>query len=307
MIMKYQRLLLKNTLAVVGPVIAVFLVLAVLLHKYPILESLECQDVSGVADYQGRLKYMYESDTKLAIYDAKNLYYSGFDYYIDGEIKGAYYYSTENGYMSFFVIETTEPQSYIAEYTVKGEIVRDNISTSHIVNKLVSTAGIKSELVENYFTEYVISELDYPAAHISLIHLLCILPVVVCGLLLLYILMIIFFPAVHSQSQQLEIYGNVREEIKALNYELKEKLLYRRGNVYITVNYMVVSYLLKTIVIKLDEVKYMSKNLEEKKARFGKVTTVYRLTVSNPGIMFHEIDFSSEEFIDDVVENIRGF
>lgn len=307
MIMKYQRLILKNTFAVVGPAIAVFLVLSVLLLRYPVFDSLKCENITGVADYKGKLQFMYESDAKLATYDVKNLYYSGYDYYIDGKLKGAYYYSTDNGYMSFFIIETTAPQSFIAECTVKGEIIKDNISVTHIVNKLVSTAGIKEELVENYYTNYVISELDYPAARISLVYLLCFAPVVVCGLLILYLLLIIINPAMHSQSQQLEIYGDVCQEIKELNYELKKKLLYKRGNVYITHNYMVVSYLLKTIVIKLDEVKYMSKNLADKKVGIRKQATVYRLTISNPGILFYEIDFEEEEFIDEVVENIRGF
>ena len=70
---------------------------------------------------------------------------------------------------------------------------------------------------------------------------------------------------------------------------------------------MVVSYLLKTVVVKLDEVKYMSKNLVDKNIGFGREIEVYRLTISNPGIIFWEIDFNDEEFIDQVVENIRGF
>ncbi|MBE5954594.1 MAG: hypothetical protein E7257_10670 [Lachnospiraceae bacterium] len=307
MIKKFQRLLLKNTLAVVGPAIAVFVVLSILLLRYPVFSSLECEDITGVADYNGRLEYMYEADTKLATYDAKHLYYSGYDYYIDGELKGAYYYSTDNGYMSFFIIETTSPESYIDEYTVKGEIIKDNISITHIVNKLVSTAGIKEELVENYYSHYVISELDYPRAYISLVYLLCISPAIACGLLIFYVILVIIFPAIHSQSKQLEIYGNVTKEIKAINYELKKNLFLKRENVYVTKNYLVVSYLLKTVVVKLDEVKYMSKNLTEKTAGKKGEETVYRLTISNPGLLFYEIDFADEDFIDEVVENIRGF
>ncbi len=307
MIKKFQRLLLKNTLAVVGPAIAVFVVLSILLLRYPVFSSLECEDITGVADYNGRLEFMYEADTKLAIYHAKNLYYSGYDYYIDGELKGAYYYSTDNGYMSFFIIEMRKPQAFIVEYKVKGEIIKDDISVSHIVNKLVSTAGIKEELVENYYSYYVISELDYPRAYISLVYLLCMSPAIACGLLILYVILVIIFPAIHSQSKQLEIYGNVAKEIKEINYELKKNLFYKRENVYVTRNYLVVSYLLKTVVVKLDEVKYMSKNLVEKKVGKKDEETVYRLTISNPGLLFYEIDFTDEDFIDEVVENIRGF
>ena len=249
---------------------------------------------------------MYEADAKLATYEAKNLYYSGYDYYIDGELKGAYYYSMEQGYMTFFIIETTMPESFIEQYSVKGEIIKDNISVPHIVGKLAGATGISDEMVENYYTDYVISELDYPAAYISLVYLLCMSPAIVCGLLILYLLLIIINPAMHSQSAQLEIYGDVKKEIRNINYELKKKLLYKRENVYVTHNYLVVSYLLKTIVVKLDEVKYMSKNLADKKVGLKREETVYRLTISNPGILFYEIDFMDEEFIDEVVKNIRG-
>ncbi len=307
MIKKFQRLLLKNTFAVVGPAIAVFLVLSILIHRYPIMDRLKSENITGVADYNGRLQVMYESDLKLVSYDAKNLYYSGYDYYIDGEVKGAYYYSTENGYMNFFIIETDKPEMFIEEYTIEGEIVKDNISVTHIVNKLISSAGIKEEMVDNYYSYYVISELDYPSAYITLVYLLCMSPVIICGLIILYVLMIIVNPATHSQCEQLKNYGKVRAVIKEINYELKKKLLYKRENIYITHNYMIISHLLKTEVIKLDMVKYMSKNIVEKAISKNRSIEVYRLTISNPGIMFYEVDFMEEDFIDQVVTNIRGF
>lgn len=306
MFKKFQRLLFKNTFAVVVPAIAVLLVLSVLLLRYPIFDRLECQDISGVADYNGRLQTMYEADTRLVTYEAKNLYYTGYDYYIDDKLKGAYYYSIENGDMNFFIIETEAPESFIEEYIIKGEIIKDNISVPHIVNKLASTAGIKEELVENYYSYYVISELDYPGAYISLIYLLCLSPAIICGLIILYTLMIMINPAMHSQTEQLQNYGNVRQEIREINAELKEKLLYRNENIYITHNYMIVSYLLKTEVIKLDMVRYLSKNLVDKKVGFNKSIEVYRLTISNPGILFYEVDFEDEDVIDEVVKNIRG-
>lgn len=303
---KYQGFILKNAMAILGPIMALFVVLAIILHRYPVMDKLECENITAEVDYSGRLEAMYQADARLATYDAKNLYYTGYDYYIDEEIKGAYYYSTDNGYMCFYIIETTNPESFIAQRSVKGEIINDKISVPHIVNKLVSTTGIKEELVENYYTTYVISELDYPAAYISLMYLLSVSPAIVCGLILLYVLFILFFPAAHSQSEQLSIYGSPSKIIKEINKELKDKLLYKRANVYVTHNYMIVSYLLKTLVVKLDEVKYLSKNLVEKNVGFNRTVEVYRLTISNPGILFHEVDFVDEDFIDKVVENIRG-
>ncbi|MBQ8318133.1 MAG: hypothetical protein IJX85_07320 [Lachnospiraceae bacterium] len=303
---KLQTIFLKNTFAVVGPAIAVFLVLSILLLRYPALDKLECEDITGVADYSGRLQVMYESDTRLVEYDAKNLYYTGYDYYVDDELAGAYYYSTENGYMDLFIIETDHPESFIEAHHVKGEIIMDNISVNHIVSKLAAAAGIKQELVESYYSKYVISELDYPTGYIAMMYVLCLAPAVLCALLLLYVLLVFINPAMHSQAAQLSVYGDVRQVIRDINYELKKKLLYKRENVYITNNFMIVSYMLKTEVIKLDMIRYMSKNIVDKKVGLKKEIEVYRLTISDPGVLFYEIDFLDESFIDEVVKNIRG-
>ena len=69
---------------------------------------------------------------------------------------------------------------------------------------------------------------------------------------------------------------------------------------------MIVSYLTKTDVIRLDNIKYMSKNLVEDEGGMHRKGKVYRLTMSNPDKMFYEVDFTSESLIDDVVRYIRG-
>ena len=44
----------------------------------------------------------------------------------------------------------------------------------------------------------------------------------------------------------------------------------------------------------------------EKKEFISQATEVYRLTMSDPDTIFYEVDFVSEELIDDVVGYIRG-
>ena len=67
---------------------------------------------------------------------------------------------------------------------------------------------------------------------------------------------------------------------------------------------MIVSYLTKTDVIKLDLVKYMSKNIVEPDRGLYRGKEIYRLTFSNPEKLFYEVDFSNEELVDTVIEHI---
>lgn len=303
---KFQKLLLKNTFAIVAPAIAVFLVLSFLLLRYPVFDRIESYDISGVADYNGKLQLMYDTDTTLVEYQTENLYYTGYDYYIDGKLKGAYYYNLDSKYMNFFIIKTDNPKLFIAEHKVKGKIIEDNISVKHIAEKMASATGLSEDMVENYYSQLVISEIDYPTAYIVLVYVLCLSPVIACGLIILYTLLIIINPAMHSQSEQLANYGNIKYVIKDLNRELRRNLVYKRNNVYITDNYIVISHFLKTEVVKLDMIKYLSKNIVDKKVGIGKTEEVYRITMSNPGILFYEVDFYDEEFVDQVVAHIRG-
>lgn len=303
---KFEKLLLKNTFAMVAPAIAVFLVLSFLLLRYPVFDKIENYDISGVADYHGKLQLLYDTDTRLVEYEVQDLYYTGYDYYIDGRLEGAYYYNMDSKYMNFFIIKTDNPKLFIEDYKIKGKIIKDNISVKHIVEKMASTSGMSEDLVEDYYSQLVISELDYPTAYIALVYVLCLSPVIVCGLIILYTLMILINPAMHSQSEQLANYGNIKYVIKELNRELRRNLVYKRNNVYITDNYIVVSHFLKTEVVKLDMIKYLSKNLVDKKVGMGKTEEVYRLTMSNPGLLFYEVDFYDEEFVDQVVAHIRG-
>jgi hypothetical protein len=110
----------------------------------------------------------------------------------------------------------------------------------------------------------------------------------------------------HSQARQLAVYGMPAAVIKELSSQLRYHLIFRKNNIYITSDYMIVSYLTKTDVIKLEYIKSLTKN-EIDRVSFGNRTSkIYRLTMSAPEVLFYEVDFGSEGLIDDVIEYICG-
>lgn len=301
---KFERLLLKNTLAITIPAIAVFLLLIFMFMRYPIFDQIRCNDIGSIDHVPEKLAELYQADTTNVKYTAKDLYYTGFDYYVNGEIEGAYYYTMNQGNMLMFLIRTDDPQIEIDSITVKGKIIRDVVSTEHILNRLSSKNGIDLKRLQDYCCEYMISEPDYPLAFISMVYVFFYSPVVICVLVFIYTLLVWINPLLHSQSRQLAAYGDPGAIIEELDIQLTKRLLFKKNNIYITADYMIVSYLTRTDVIRLDYIKYLSKNLvEDGKHRNG---PVYRLTMSNPDKMFYEVDFTSEELIDIVAAYIRG-
>ena len=303
---KFETLLLRNTLAIALPAIAVFVVLIFMFMRYPVFDNIRCNDIGNIEDVNSRIALLYDDGTTNVKYIAKNLYYTGFDYYVDNKRVGAYYYSMENEQLIMFLVKTDNPAKTIDQITLKGKIIKDSISTNHIMNQFAAENGLNAELFEEYCSEYIISEPDYPHAYIALIYVLFALPIVICVLIIVYTLMVWAHPVIHSQVRQLEEYGEIQEIINEINVQLTDKLLFYKNNIYITEGYMIVNYLTKTDVIKLDYIKYLSKNMVEEKHFPFRRKVLFRLTMSNPEKMFYEVDFASEELIDDVVDYIRG-
>lgn len=303
---KFEILLIKNTLAIVLPAMAVFVVLIFMFLNYPVLERVKCYNIGNIIDVDERLAVLYSNDTTNVKYIAKNLYYTGFDYFVDEKLEGAYYYSADNDQLILFLVETNEPPMFIEQIELKGKIIKDGISVNHIMNQFAEQNNMESELLKDYCSEYIISEPDYPYSYIALVYVFLASPIIVCVLIFVYTVFVTVNPVLHPQVRQLEDYGEPGELIKVLDDELMNHLRFHKNNIYVTDDYMIVTHISRMDIIRLDDVLYLSKNIAEDKKFLYFGREVFRLTMSKPEVMFYEIDFTSEELIDKVVEAIRG-
>lgn len=303
---KFENLLLKNTLAIAIPAIAVFIVLIFMFMNYPVLEQIKCNEIGNIEELDERLEIMSEHDMTNVKYTVKELQYTGFDYVVDKKIKGAYYYSVINDRLHIFLIKTEEPKNSYTDFEIKGKIIQDKVSLGYILNQLAAENNLDYVTLEKYCCSYMISEPDYPDSYIAMVYVFFASPIIICVLIIIYTIMTWVNPYMHPQTKQLEIYGEIGSIINELNEQLNNKLLFKKKNIYITSDYMIVNYLTKTDVIKLDYIKYLSKNIVENKFYDFLKKEVFRLTMSNPEKLFYEVDFMDEGLIDDIVTYIRG-
>lgn len=307
---KFELLLLKNTLAVAIPAIAVFAVLLIFLIKFPIFDQMECNTIASATDaeetLEERLKELYDAETYNVEIEPKNLYYTGFDYYSDGEKKGSYYYIMEKSRIYLYLLSSKHEAPHIEHVKIKAKIINDMASGNHILNALSEANGIEDFFKTGFYSNYIISELDYPTSYIRFAYIFYAIPMVICGAVLLYTLFVWINPSAHSQTRQLAAYGKKKKVIQQIDNQLRDEYVFKKGNIYITTDYMIVSYLARTDVIKLDMVQYFSKNEVENESPFGKKREVYRLTMSTPDILFYEVDFYSEGTCDEVMEYIQA-
>lgn len=301
---QFDTLLIKNTLAFAVPAIVVLLVLLFMFLHYPVLEQAENVKIENTEAIQQTLQNLYAKNTTNVEYTAKDLYYSGFDYLVNGKIKGAYYYKFEGNMMQVYLLKTAKPKEYIETVTMQGKVIRDTVVPQYILTKLVSENNLDMEFVDGYVSEFLISEPDYPYSFIWMIYVIFYMPIIVSVLILLYTIFVWFNPMLHSQVHQLECYGEPEEILVELNLEMKNHMLMRKSNVYVTENYLIVSYLTRTEVVRLDAIKYMAKE-EVQGGYFKHPESVFRLTMSSPEQFFYEVDFGSEELVDDVIDYVK--
>lgn len=301
---RFRKLLLKNTLAYVFPTLILLFVLITIVLEFPVTEKIHNVNIEKTDMLSEELQDLYDSDKTNVVYEANNLYYTGIDYKEDGEQKGAYYYNIDENGVNFYLIRTKSPTQLLESKRIKAQIVKNEIMVDYILNQFADNSDITPDMLEGFASNYILSEVDYPHEFIALIYVVIFLPIIAGILVIMYTILIGLVPSLHPQAKQLEEYGTVGKVIRELDYEMKYNLLYRKNNIYITDNYMIVSYLTKTDVIKLDLVKYMSKNIVEPDRGLYRGKEIYRLTFSNPEKLFYEVDFSNEELVDTVIEHI---
>lgn len=300
---KFELIIMKNTLAMVLPIMVLLLALIAVAVRYSFFHVAQCYTISDTESVQERIEKLYDAKQTSVRYDAKNLYYTGYNYLVEGKIKGAYYYNFQDDYMTFFLINTKNPKAYITNRTIKGRIVKDEVVPEHIIAGLSKNGDVPMQILDGFYDSYVISEPDYPYVYTGIAYIILIALSIVYVIVLSYVVRIWMHPYKNPQAKKLRAYGRRSAVIEQLNTELRDSLYFRYHGIYVTDDFLIATYWFHTDVIRLDDVRYLSKNRVEE--RNGK--EIYRLTLSEPETdLFYEIDFKEEELIDACVDAIRG-
>lgn len=300
---KFEWMIMKNTMLWLLPVLGLLLVLIIAGIRYSIFHVVQCYTISGGEPIEEQITHLYEEGKTSVRYDAGTLYYAGYDYLVEDEIQGAYYYGFEENHMVFCLIKTKAPKAVMEGRTVKGRIIKDEVVTEHMIAGLSKNGDIPIEILDGFYDSYVISEPDYPYVYTGIAYL------IVTALSLLYVFAMSYavrlwmYPQKNPQAKKLQVFGEVETVIAQLNMELREHLYFQYHGICVTDNFLIAKYWMHTDVVRLDDVRYLSKNrVEEKNGR-----VLYRLTLSEPETdLFYEIDFREEGLIDACVDAIRG-
>ena len=252
----------------------------------------------------------YVSGYRNVAADMSGLKFSGFEVKDRDIVSGKYYYRYKDGKLEFFLLSNKTASMVDKGQEIQGKkrftIIKDESDIEYMIGNYIESYDLQKKSFEGIGSPYIFSEIDFPYAKLLVVRIAYRVLLVLVVLMVLYMILALLFPRLNFETRGLGRFGKVKDVIKDIDEELEERLLYKWDNIYITDNYYLALYTSRIDVIKLDEIRYMTKHREERKRFPFRKEVVYTLTASNTSKMYYEIDFPNEDVIDRVVSHIRG-
>ncbi len=292
-----RSLLFKNTITILIPTILVLVAVLGVLRHYPIIYRMTNHKIEQLTD----LDKWYGKRAYNVTVNPLQLKYTGYNYYEDERLTGAYYYSFMENTCVFFLIKTKNPEPVIENVTVRGKMLKDSATAEAMKNGFSQELGLDYNDFNTFVNPILISEPDYPYLEIILMWIVLILPSVGACVIIVSSIVWMIHPERHPATRQLSEIGDRRLVYEEVQSQFKNRMLQHNYNYYVTEDYLIISRWMTTDFIRIDFIRYISKHVIQK--MHGK-RQVYRLTMSNPEKMFYERDFYSESCADEIMATL---
>ena len=292
-----RSLLFKNTITILIPTILVLVAVLGVSRHYPIIYRMTNHKIEQLTD----LDKWYGKRAYNVTVNPLQLKYTGYNYYEDERLTGAYYYSFMENTCVFFLIKTKNPEPVIENVTVRGKMLKDSATAEAMKNGFSQELGLDYNDFNTFVNPILISEPDYPYLEIILMWIVLILPSVGACVIIVSSIVWMINPERHPATRQLSEIGDRRLVYEEVQSQFKNRMLQHNYNYYVTEDYLIISRWMTTDFIRIDFIRYISKHVIQK--MHGK-RQVYRLTMSNPEKMFYERDFYSESCADEIMATL---
>ena len=303
---RFRRLLQKNLLLVTLPIVLALTSLILVLGKVSRLEHFQTETMEDTSE----AREFFLSGRRNVEVQLDGLTSTGFSYVVGDTEAGEYFYRIKNGVMEIVLLDKStadelrsgkrESKSYLVR------IIKDDATATYIEQQYADALGVPREELLGLGSVYLFDEIAYPMVRIVVLKISLYSLSVILVLLVAYVLLATAFPVLNFEARVLKKYGKVNRYIRKLDREIAKKLKMHQNNVMVTKNFLIVSYLTHIDVVRLDDVKYLSKHVERRKRKMGHRNAVYRLTASNGEDLYFEAVFFDEGVINDVIYYMRG-
>lgn len=295
-----RQIYIYNVIASILPVaLAFFLLLFIMLH-YSVLDYVTCYKVKSIEE----MNFLKENQLFNIQLTMEEIKYTGYDYYEDGKLKGAYYYGFLDDSCVFFLIETDEPEETLSDYTVKGKMLANNPSLETVLNQFALDTGLSYDTMAEFSYPLLVSEIDYPLVFNVSIRVLVVIPFLAVLVYIGFWINRLLYPEKSGEAKKLLAYGDPVEVMNGLNEQIKSNLVFKTKGCYITEEYMISYNLWKIDVIRIQDIQFISKHIGNPVKGLPSDFIAYKITMSNKESMFYERKFFNQKTADEIMETI---
>lgn len=224
--------------------------------------------------------------------------YLGFDYYVDSERQGRYYYCSSDGMFAILLLNSSE--DVLLNYTIKGRVISDKASRDAVINSLSSDMAVSKEQLGLMVYPYILSEIDFPRVFFNLLML------VWCLVLLLTVLTAItciyYTVCPYKLKSIRSTLGSLatRETIKDIDRQLVSNLYFAQDRIMITDGYFIYCGLFSTDIVALDSIESFRK-LKTSPNIGSKDKKLYKLIMVDTDGVTYEQNFKTEKALDEAL------
>lgn len=208
----------------------------------------------------------YNRNLPHIVTDVPELYYTGFNYTVNGQICGYYYYTLIDGYCQFYLLkqpiaDVRKDQTSISSPPHKK--LRGRLVTLDREEFDSLTAGMAKALNWNPLSlrqitaPYVVSDLPYPLYQNLLLLFLLYGCILLASVDLMFSLAYIIWPARSPTFRYLKAFGEVRTLLPKVEMEIKHLTIIKAGSIYLTPSYMVNLDTVRTLILPLQSVLWI--------------------------------------------------
>lgn len=203
----------------------------------------------------------YNRDLPHVTVEVPALYYTGFDYLVNGRVCGHYYYTLNDGYCQFYLLDReggTAEDGPVGPVSLRGRLIElEPVEYNTLVKSMAEKLGWSAASLTEITAGYAVSTLPYPFYFNLFFYLL----LYGCLFLTTFDLMLsvsyIIWPYSSPTFRYLKAFGEVRTLLPKVEMEIKHVTMAQAGSMYLTPNYMINLDTVRTLILPLQSVLWI--------------------------------------------------
>lgn len=171
-----------------------------------------------------------------------NLHYTGYDYWLNGELTGHYYYQLEDAYCRFYILPAVSgcpAEAQLNDLTVTGRAVLFTETTDEILSVMAEQLHWNKDGLLEITDPYIINTLVYLPFRERILFAALIICFFISIFSIVRMLLYIINPLESPACRHLKKYGKLSKIIKEVEQELTDSCIIRTNNMALTPNYLI--------------------------------------------------------------------